>query len=79
MQKQQVLFVYLLLQSESDNSEIINLIKLHVHVQLDHQLTTSTVSDFIIKNQLAERTFEQRLGRVKEELSTLGFKVSDRT
>ncbi|XP_062514434.1 uncharacterized protein LOC134190038 isoform X2 [Corticium candelabrum] len=63
------------IRSESDNAEIINLIKLHVHVQLDQQLTSSTVSDVIIRNPLAERTFEQRLVRVKEELSSSCFTV----
>ncbi|XP_062514122.1 uncharacterized protein LOC134189767 [Corticium candelabrum] len=63
------------IRSESDNAEIINLTKLHVHVLLDHQLTTSTVSDVIIKNPLAESTFEGRLERVKEELSSIGFTV----
>ncbi|XP_062514104.1 uncharacterized protein LOC134189751 isoform X2 [Corticium candelabrum] len=63
------------IQHNSDNAEIINLIKLHVQEQLDQQLTNSTVSDVIITKPLEERTFEQRLGRVKEELSTLGFTV----
>ena len=63
------------MQSES-NHDIINLIKLHVQVQLDEHLTYSAVSDVIIKKPLDGRLFENRMASVSKALFTSGFKVS---
>ncbi|XP_062523180.1 uncharacterized protein LOC134197846 isoform X2 [Corticium candelabrum] len=63
------------IQSASSNPEIIELIKLHVHVQLDRQLRNVAVSDVIVKNPLTEPTLAQRLVRVKDELFSQGVTV----
>jgi ankyrin repeat protein/Mg-chelatase subunit ChlD len=61
--------------TSENNFDIINLIKLHVQVQLDEHLTYSTVSDVIVKKPLDDGSFEKHMASVSKALVASGFKV----